>query len=228
MAQKHENAQAELVTQAYQNACQGLRLGVVSIKDFGLSMLQAQKVLKMEDNRLYAWVRATTGCQKSDATLNNWKRLAKSWTEKVEAKFKTAENAGKVFTLQDALALIKGKARPGRQKTVETPGDPHVSTNRPLEGTTKATAQAAQEATAEKPIKVQPPFDQPEKDRLAAVYSQNGPASTPIQLMTNIVIPNLKRVAEAGISDQEVPFLANAIKEAMVLIDSLKQKYAIV
>jgi hypothetical protein len=80
----------------------------------------------------------------------------------------------------------------------------------------------------EEPIKVRLPFDQPEKNRLAAVYAQNGPAPTPIQLMTNIVIPNLKKVAEVGISDKEVPFLTNAIKEAMALIEGLKQKYAIV
>ena len=85
-----------------------------------------------------------------------------------------------------------------------------------------AAAEAAQEA-----IDVRPPFDQPVKDRLAAVFAQNGPAPTPIQLMTNIVIPNLKRVAEVGISDDDVPFLANAIKEAVALIEELKRKYAI-
>jgi hypothetical protein len=227
MRNKQEHAQEQLVIQAYQNACQGLRLGIVSIKDFGQSMLQAQKALKLDDKRLYAWVRNVTGCNKSDATLNNWKRLAKDWTAKVELKFKAAENAGKVFTLQDGLALIKGKARPGRQKKVEPQEDRSTSTNPPAEGEADTTPPEDQEAEREEPIKVFLPFDQPEKDRLAAVYAQNGPAPTPIQLMNNIVIPNLKRVAQAGIGDKDMPFLASAVKEALALLEALKQKYAI-
>ena len=48
------------------------------------------------------------------------------------------------------------------------------------------------------------------------MYAQNGlgPASTPIQLMNNLVIPSLKRVAEGAINDDDVPFLSNAIHEA--------------
>jgi hypothetical protein len=97
----------------------------------------------------------------------------------------------------------------------------------PVEGDTDAKSQETQEVEKEKPISVQPPFDQPDKDRVAAVYAQNGPAPTPIQLMTNLIIPGLKKVAEGGVSENEVPFLANAIKEALALIEALKQKYAI-
>jgi len=96
-----------------------------------------------------------------------------------------------------------------------------------MEGESDAKSQQAQEVEIEEPIHVQPPFDQPVKDRLAAVFAQNGPAPTPIQLMTNLVIPSLKKVAEGGVSENEVPFLVNAIKEALALIETVKQKYAI-
>jgi hypothetical protein len=243
MAAHQEAAQTKLVTEAYQNACQGLRPGVLGIKNFGQSMLDSQKALKVNDQKLYDWVRKITGCKKSDATLNNWKRLAKFWTEKVEPKYKAAEKAGQPFTLQDALALIKGKSRPGRKKkkaesqsnaNKPTPADAKpeaqsASNAAPslVEGESDAKPQEAGEVNEEKPISVQPPFDKPDKDRLAAVYSKNGPASTPIQLMTNIIIPGLKKVAEGGVSENDVPFLANAIKEALALIEALKQKYAI-
>ena len=77
------------------------------------------------------------------------------------------------------------------------------------------------------PIRVALPFDQPQKDRLATVFASNGPASTPIQVMTNVVIPGLKRVVDAGVTDNDRPFLANAVKEALALIEALRQKYAL-
>lgn len=115
-----------------------------------------------------------------------------------------------------------GKSQEGEQPSG---GQPSGVTNGPAKGKTDAKSEQAQEA--EKAIHVQPPFDQPEKDRLAAVYAQNGPAPTPIQLMTNLVIPSLKKVAEVGIGNDDVPFFANAIKEALALIEALKQRYSI-
>src|SRR5262249_33197507 len=124
---------------------------------------------------------------------------------------------------EDKSAKPKDKATvPSDQPETQSGSDasPSASTNGQATGEGTTNTQEAQEA--EKGINVPPPHDQPDKDRLAAVYAQNGPASTPIQLMTNIVIPNLKKVSEVGVSDNDVPFLANAIKEALALIEALK------
>jgi hypothetical protein len=125
----------------------------------------------------------------------------------------------------------EGQAQQGGNGKSQADEQPSGSDASPPAGTNAlaggGTDAKPQEAENEKAINVQPPFDQPEKDRLAAVFAQNGPAPTPIQLMTNLVIPSLKKVAETGVSDNDVPFLANALKEALALIEALKQRYAI-
>ncbi len=121
-----------------------------------------------------------------------------------------------------------GEPKSGEPATESASGAaPSATPSGPVEEGTDAKPQEAQAGDAEKPIIVQPPFDIPDKDRLAAVFAENGPAPTPIVLMTTIVIPSLKRVADTGVSESDVPFLAHAIREALALIEMLKLKYAI-
>jgi hypothetical protein len=144
-----------------------------------------------------------------------WDR-ADAETDQGEGKANGKNPAGKGAQERQPSQGGNGNSHEGEQPSG---GQPSGVTIGPATGETDAKSQEA--------INVQQPFDQPEKDRLAAVYAQNGPASTPIQLMTNLVIPNLKKVAEVEVGVDDVPFLASAIKEALALLEALKQRYAI-
>jgi hypothetical protein len=92
---------------------------------------------------------------------------------------------------------------------------PSVSTNAVVEAETEVKS----EATKDKPkppegqpepeiaIEVQPPFDQPVKDRLAAVYAQNGPAPTPIQRVRSVHTENLQGT---GNTNKEISLISPA------------------
>jgi hypothetical protein len=208
-------------------------------KGGGEILLTLQATTGLKGAKLFAYVRKHAKRSISDRSFFLYLRIASRWNELLlKAGDKLTE-----MTLSQAIKLLQQSKdeKPPQQSNANkpTPADakpkaksasnaaPDPGTKGPLEGESDAKPQEGQEAAKEEPISVQPPFDQPDKDRLAAVYAQNGPAPTPIQLMTNIIIPGLKKVAEGGVSENEVPFLANAIKEALALIEVLKQKYAI-
>jgi hypothetical protein len=201
-----------------------------SSKDAGEVILKFQCDSGLKGAALFGHIRERLeafdpGCLKpSDRSCYLYQRIASRWNE-LQA---VAGDALSDLSLSQAVKLLqepkdrpKDKPAPAGSQSATEAGS-HAAPS--MEGEVDA---KPQEPAKEEPIKVQPPFDQPEKDRLAAVYAQNGPAPTPIQMMTNIVIPGLKRVAEVAVSANDVPFLANAIKEALALIDVLKQKYAI-
>jgi hypothetical protein len=222
-------------------------------KGGGDIVLTLQVRTGLKGAQLFAYIRKHAKRSISDRSLFLYLRIASRWNElQIKAGDKLTE-----MTLSQAIKLLqqsKDEKPPQQGKDKATPAEakpkaqsasnaaPSPGTKGLLEGESNAKPneakekdegesdakpQEGQEAAKEEPISVQLPFDQPRKDRLAAVYAQNGPASTPIQLMTNIIIPVLKKVAEGGVSENEVPFLANAIKEALALIEVLKQKYAI-
>jgi hypothetical protein len=203
-------------------------------KDAGEALLKLQSKTGLKGIALFAEVRKLGEIAVSDRSCYLYQRIGSRWNLlQIVAGDKLND-----LSLTQAIKLLgkeekptqqgKGKGKPtppSGQAEAEGGSDaaPSVTTNAVAEAETEVKP----EATTEEPIKVQPPFDQPDKDRLAAVFAQNGPAATPIQLMTNIVIPNLKRVAEGAVNENEVPFLANAISEVLALIEALKAKYAI-
>jgi hypothetical protein len=206
-------------------------------KEAGEILLKLQSQTGLKGVALFAYVREQARLEVSDRSFYLYQRIASRWNElQVVAGNELSE-----MSLTQAVKLLQGpkEDKPAKRKDKPTPTNSqpeqesgpdaalNTDTHNPAEGETDAKPQEVQEAEMEKAINVQPPFDQPEKDRLAAVYSQNGPAPTPIQLMTNLVIPSLKKVAEVVVGDNDVPFLADAIKEALALIETLKQKYAI-
>jgi hypothetical protein len=209
-------------------------------KEAGETLLKLQSQTGLKGAALFAFVREQAEVVVSDRSCYLYLRIASRWNE---LQVVAGDNLTDM-SLSQAVKLLqqtkeakppqpgKGKDKPALtsdQPKAESVSNaaPNASTNSPVEGGTDAKPQEAPEAEKEKPINVQPPFDQTHKDRLAAVFAENGPAPTPIQLMTNIVIPNLKKVAEVAVSDNDVPFLANALKEALALIEALRQKYAI-
>jgi hypothetical protein len=207
-------------------------------KDAGETLLKLQSKTGLKGPALFAHVREQAEVAVSDRSCYLYLRIASRWNElQVVAGDELSD-----MSLSQAVKLLQQtkeekptqqpKDKPalssGQPKGESAPNaTPNAGTNSPVEGEVDAKPQEAQEGEKEKPINVQPPFDQPEKDRLAAVFAQNGPDPTPIQLLTNLVIPNLKKVAEVTVSDDDVPFLADALKEALALIEALKQKYAI-
>ncbi len=217
-----KDAVAETLNQAYQAVLGGLRTSLLAAKAYGEALLAAQQELGSNDTQLYAFVRERTSCKLGDTTLANYKRLAENWSSL--DKHLAAESLQNK-TLVAALSLCKKhkrKSKPG----VSTPATPSAINQSTSPGAHQDGSQASG-GEDEEPIKVKKPFDLPSKDRLAVLYAENGPAPAPIQLMTSIIIPSLKRVANAGVTEAELPFLAIAIKEAMALIDGLKRKYAI-
>jgi hypothetical protein len=207
-------------------------------KDAGEMLLKLQVKTGLKGPALFAQVREQAKVSVSDRSCYLYQRIASRWNElqvvagddltdlSLSQAVKLLQQAKEEKPVQSAERKDKPTPANGQaQPEIASDAAPSASTNAVVEA--DANSPEGQEGKPEEAIKVRLPFDQPEKDRLAAVYAQNGPAPTPIQLMTNIVIPNLKKVSEVGISDKEVPFLANAIKEAMALIEALKAKYAI-
>jgi hypothetical protein len=222
----------EKLNRAYQAVLDGMRTSLLAGKAYGEALLDAEKQIGCNDTELFAWVRKNTSCKLGATTLANYMRLAKNWA-KLEQRLGAESLQNK--TLVEALFLCrKHKRKPSsRTPAPVTPSGviPSMSPRTEnADGSPKnlvTTAQSAnsKEPEGETPIAVPPPFDLPSKDRRAAVYAQNGPAPTVIQLMTNVVT-TLKRVTQSGVESDQVPFLTNAIQEALVLLDVLKQKYS--
>ncbi len=206
-------------------------------RDAGETLLKLQIKTGRKGTELFDQIRSEAGVEVSDRSCYLYIRIASRWNQlKVVAGDDLSD-----ITLSQAVKLLqvpkedkptKPKDKPtltsSQPETKSAPNAaPNGSTNGLVEGETDAKPQEAPEAEKEKPINVQPPFDQPTKDRLATVFAQNGPAPTSLQAMTNFVIPNLKRVAEVPVEPTELPFLANAIQEALALIQQIRAKYGI-
>lgn len=210
--------------EAFQRAfCKALQCA----REAGEALLRLQAETGLKGETLFWYVREQGEVSASNRSFFLYQRIASRWNElSVVAGGDLSD-----LSLSQAVKLLQQSkeekpTQPAKEKPATPEAQPETESGSDAAPSPVETEKDA-DAGDEEPIKVQPPFDQPDKDRHAAVFAQNGPAPTPIQLLTNVVIPSLKRATEGGVSDNEVPFLANAIKEAQALIDMLKQKYAI-
>jgi hypothetical protein len=242
-AQTSNRAQSKTAYGAFVNAHRAFEKNfsqaLQHAKDAGTALLRLRTLTELKGTALFDHVRSETGVEVSNRSMFLYVRIASRFNElQIVAGEKLSEmslsSAVKLLAKEDEFGKPKGSksAKPKNKPTptsgqpaTETPSNapPNASTDSTVKGETDAKPQ--QGVPTEEPIKIEPPFDQP--TRLANVFAQNGPASTPMQLMTNLVIPALKKVAEAGVSESEIPFLAKAIREAAALFDVLKQKYPI-
>lgn len=219
-----KDAVAEKLNQAYQAVLQGLRTSLVAGKEYGEALLDAQEQLGCNDTVLYKFVRQQTTCKLGDTTLANYKRLAQNWP-RLE-KHLGAENLQNK-TLVAALSFCKKHKRRSKSRA-SAPATPST-VNQPEANSGDAHHDGPQTSGGkdEEPVIVKKPFDLPSKDRLAALYAENGPAPAPIQMMTSIIIPTLKRIAAAGVKDDDLRFLEKSIREATAILEGLKRKYAL-
>lgn len=193
------------------------RRALLHARDAGECLLSLRVVTGLEGVKLFDLVREEAGVSISDRTLYMYQRLASRWNE---LRVIAAERLDEL-SLTQAVKLLQDakppKASPAAQPEAGTATQEVVADS--------VGGDELPPKSADKPIIVQQPFDQPVQDRLASVFAGNGPASTPIQVMTSLVIPSLRRVAGLTIGDTDVPFLAAAIQEALLILEGLQKKY---
>lgn len=216
---------AEKLNQAYQGVLQGLRTSILAGKSYGEALLAAQKELGCNDGELYAWVRKNTDCKLGDTSLSGYRRLAENWPGLVG---NLGEESLHKKTLVEVLALCRKHKRISK-RAASAPPTPSA-TSQPNAASVGNHHDGAQAATSivdgkeEPPVNVRQPFDLPDG---ALLYEYRPTSTCPLQVMAKIVIPSLTSVVEADITKKQVPLLAAAIKEAMVLLHSLRVKHAI-